>query len=115
MPSLQLLDYSTANSIEHFIQYYTFFSTIGLLMNVVRFFFYNFVTHENKDAQIRHLKEEVENLNNVLEEVVKYLNRNRNNYDEEKAEFVDETEEEKEQMEEKPDEAPQADDEKKIN
>jgi len=79
-------------------------------MNIVRFFFYNFVTHENKDAQIRHLKEEVENLNNVLEEVVKYLNRNRNNYDEEKAEFVDETEEE-----EKPDEAPQADDEKKIN
>jgi len=85
-------------------------------MNIVRFFFYNFVTHENKDAQIRHLKEEVENLTNVLEEVVKYLNRNRNNYDEEKAEFVDETEEEKE-MQEKPDEAPapQADDEKKIN
>jgi len=83
-------------------------------MNIVRFFFYNFVTHENKDAQIRHLKEEVENLNNVLEEVVKYLNRNRNNYDEEKAEFVDETEEEKE-VQEKPDEAPQADDEKKIN
>ena len=86
MPSLQLLDYSTANSIEHFIQYYIAFSTFGLLMNLIRFFFYNFVTQENKDTEIKQLRAEVENLHNVLEEVVKFLNRNRNNYDEEKAE-----------------------------
>jgi hypothetical protein len=88
MPSLQLLDYSTANSIEHFIQYYIMFSTMGLLMNIVRFFFYNFVTQDNKDTEIKQLRAEVENLHNVLDEVVRYLNRNktRENYDEEKAE-----------------------------
>jgi len=94
MPSLQLLDYAAANSIEHFIQYYIMFSTFGLLMNLLRFLFYNFFTPDSKDTEIRHLKEEVENLHNVLEEVVKFLNRNRNNYDEEKAEFVDESEDE---------------------
>jgi hypothetical protein len=119
LPSLHPLDYYTANSIEHFIQYYTFFSAVGLLMNVVRFFFYNFITQDNKDTEIKQLREEVENLTNVLEEVVRHLNRTRTseNYDTEKAEFVDETEEEEEKMQEKPDEAPapQADDEKKIN
>ena len=57
-------------------------------MNVVRFFFYNFVTPDRKDEEIRQLREEVENLTNVLEEVVKHLNRTRTseNYDEEKAE-----------------------------
>jgi hypothetical protein len=116
MPSLQLLDYSTANSIEHFIQYYIFFSTVGLLMNAVRFFFYNFVTQDNKDAEIKQLRAEVENLHNVLEQVVKYLNRNRENYDEEKADFVDESDdEEKEQEKPEAAPAPQAEDEKKIN
>ena len=88
LPSLQLLDYSTANSIEHFIQVYTLFSTVGLLMNVVRFFFYNFFTPDKKNDEIHRLREEVENLHNVLDEVVKYLNRTRTseNYDEEKAE-----------------------------
>ena len=118
LPSLQLLDYSTANSIEHFIQVYTFFSSVGLLTNVVRFFFYNFFTPDRKDEEIGQLRAEVENLTNVLEEVVRHLNRTRTseNYDTEKAEFVDETEEE-EKEQEKPDEAPapQADDEKKIN
>ena len=70
------------------------FSTFALLMNVIRFFFYNCFTPDRKDEEIRQLREEVENLHNVLEEVVKYLNRNRENYDEEKAEFVDEEEEE---------------------
>jgi ABC-type tungstate transport system permease subunit len=76
------------------------FSTMGLLMNIVRFFFYNFVTQDNKDTEIKQLRAEVENLQNVLEEVVKYLNRNRNNYDEEKAEEIwsdDEKEKEKAQ------------------
>jgi hypothetical protein len=84
-------------------------------MNAVRFFFYNFVKQDNKDAEIKQLREEVENLTNVLEEVVKHLNRTRTdeNYDTEKAEFVDESEEE-EQEQEKP-EVPQAEDEKKIN
>jgi len=70
-------------------------------MNVVRFFFYNFITQDNKDTEIKQLREEVENLTNVLEEVVKHLNRTRTseNYDTEKAEFVDESEDE---MEEKP-------------
>jgi hypothetical protein len=64
------------------------FSTFGLLMNLIRFFFYNFVTQDNKDTEIKHLRAEVENLHNVLDEVVRYLNRNktRENYDEEKAE-----------------------------
>ena len=116
MPSLQLLDYSTANSIEHFIQYYIMFSTMGLLMNIVRFFFYNFVTQDNKDTEIKQLRAEVENLHNVLDEVVRFLNRNRNNYDEEKAEFVDESEdeEEKEKKESVPP-APPAENEKKDN
>lgn len=99
LPSLHLLDYLTANSIEHFIQYYTFFSTVGLLMNAVRFFFYNFVKQDNKDTEIQQLREEVENLTNVLEEVVKHLNRTRTseNYDEEKAEelWSDDEKEEK--------------------
>ena len=99
MPSLQLLDYSTANSIEHFIQYYVMFSTFNILMNLIRFFFYNFVSQDNKTEEIRQLKEEVENLHNVLEEVVKFLNRNRNNYDEEKAEFVEESDEEEDEKE----------------
>jgi hypothetical protein len=88
LPSLHLLDYSTANSIERFIQYYTFFSTVGLLMNAIRFFFYNFITPDRKEEEIKQLREEVENLTNVLEEVVKHLNRTRTseNYDEEKAE-----------------------------
>jgi hypothetical protein len=88
LPSLQLLDYSTAKSIENFIQYYVMFSTFGLLMNAVRFFFYNFVTPDKKNDEIHQLREEVENLTNVLEEVVKHLNRTRTseNYDEEKAE-----------------------------
>ena len=116
MPSLQLLDYSTANSIEHFIQYYTFFSTVGLLMNLVRFFFYNFVSHDNKTEEVRQLKEEVENLHNVLEEVVKFLNRNRKTYDEEKAEFVEESEEEVEKVPAEPAEpAKPAEDQKKDN
>ena len=69
-------------------------------MNIVRFFFYNFVTQDNKDTEIKQLRAEVENLHNVLEEVVKFLNRNRNNYDEEKAEELwsdDEKEKEKEE------------------
>ena len=106
MQSLQLLDYSTANSIERFIQYYTFFSTIGLLMSVLRFFFYNFFTPDNKDMDMDNLRTEVENLQNVLEEVVKHLNRNRNNYDEEKADFVDAEEEDEKKLSEE---------EKKIN
>lgn len=117
MPSLQLLDYSTANSIEHFIQYYTFFATVGLLMNAVRFFFYNFVTPDRKEEEIKQLREEVENLTNVLEEVVKHLNRTRTNenYDTEKAEFVDESEDEDEDETPATVPAPQAEDEKKIN
>jgi len=88
-------------------------------MNAVRFFYYNFVTPDRKDEEISQLRAEVENLTNVLEEVVKHLNRTRTseNYDTEKAEFVDESEEEEqeqEQEQEKP-EAPQAEDEKKIN
>jgi hypothetical protein len=116
LPSLHLLDYSTAKSIENFIQYYVMFSTFGLLMNAVRFFFYNFVKQDNKDTEIKQLREEVENLTNVLEEVVKHLNRTRTseNYDTEKAEFVDESDDEEEKEQEKP-EAPQAEDEKKIN
>jgi len=113
MPSLQLLDYSTANSIEHFIQYYIMFSTFGLLMNLLRFFFYNFLTPDRKDEEIKQLRAEVENLHNVLDEVVRFLNRNPKNYDEEKAEFVDESDDEI-----KPTatpEAPQTEDEKKIN
>jgi len=106
MQSLQLLDYSTANSIERFIQYYTFFSTIGLLMSVLRFFFYNFFTPDNKDMDMDNLRTDVENLQNILEEVVKHLNRNRNNYDEEKADFVDAEEE---------DEKKSSEEEKKIN
>ena len=88
LPSLHLLDYSTANSIERFIQYYIVFSTFGLLMNLIRFFFYNFITPDKKDEEIKQLRAEVENLTNVLDEVVKFLNRNktRENYDEEKAE-----------------------------
>ena len=89
MPSLQLLDYSTANSIEHFVQYYVMFSTFSVLLNIIRFVFYNFFTQDNKDTEVKQLRAEVENLQNVLEEVVKYLNRNRENYDEEKTEFVD--------------------------
>jgi len=101
LPSLHLLDYSTANSIEHFIQYYTFFSTVGLLMNAVRFFYYNFVTPDRKDEEIKQLRAEVENLTNVLEEVVKHLNRTRTseNYDTEKADFVDESEDEMDEKE----------------
>jgi len=101
LPSLHLLDYSTANSIERFIQYYTFFSTVGLLMNAVRFFFYNFVTPDRKEEEIKQLREEVENLTNVLEEVVKHLNRTRTseNYDTEKADFVDESEDEMDEKE----------------
>ena len=87
-------------------------------MNAVRFFFYNFITPDRKDEEIKQLREEVENLTNVLEEVVRFLNRNPKNYDEEKAEFVDESEEddenEQEKEQEKP-EPPQAEDEKKIN
>jgi len=92
------------------------FSTMGLLMNIVRFFFYNFVTQDNKDTEIKQLRAEVENLHNVLDEVVRFLNRNRNNYDEEKAEFVDESEdeEEKEKKESVPP-APPAENEKKDN
>ena len=114
MPSLQLLDYSTANSIEHFIQYYVMFSTFNILMNLIRFFFYNFVSRDNKTEEVRQLKEEVENLHNVLEEVVKFLNRNRKNYDEEKAEFVEESDEEEEEKEEGAQAKPAAE-EKKDN
>ena len=85
-------------------------------MNAVRFFYYNFVTPDRKDEEISQLRAEVENLTNVLEEVVKHLNRTRTseNYDTEKAEFVDESDDEEEKEQEKP-EAPQAEDEKKIN
>jgi peptidoglycan hydrolase CwlO-like protein len=92
MPSLQLLDYSTANSIEHFIQYYTFFSTVSMLLNVVRFLYCNFFKSDKKDEEIHQLKEQIDNLQNVLEEVVKHLNRTNKNYDEEKAEFVEKDE-----------------------
>ena len=70
-------------------------------MNAVRFFFYNFVKQDNKDTEIQQLREEVENLTNVLEEVVKHLNRTRTseNYDTEKAEFVDESEDETDEKE----------------
>jgi hypothetical protein len=117
LPSLHLLDYSTAKSIENFIQYYVMFSTFGLLMNAVRFFFYNFVTPDKKNDEIHQLREEVENLTNVLEEVVKHLNRTRTseNYDTEKADFVDESEEQEQEQEQEQPEAPQAEDEKKIN
>lgn len=71
-------------------------------MNIVRFFFYNFVSQDNKTEEVRQLKEEVENLHNVLEEVVKFLNRNRKTYDEEKAEFVEESDEEEEEKEPAP-------------
>ena len=78
-------------------------------MNIVRFFFYNFVTQDNKDTEIKQLRAEVENLHNVLEEVVMFLNRNktRENYDTEKAEFVNESDDEEKEK--------QAEDEKKIN
>ena len=76
------------------------FSTFSVLLNIIRFVFYNFFTQDNKDTEIKQLRAEVENLHNVLEEVVKFLNRNRNNYDEEKAEELwsdDEKEKEKEE------------------
>ena len=87
---------------------------MGLLMNIVRFFFYNFFTPDRKDEEIRQLRAEVENLHNVLEEVVKYLNRDktRENYDTEKAEFVDESEDEEDEKEKT---AQPAEDEKKDN
>lgn len=93
------------------------FSTFGLLMNVVRFFFYNFVSHDNKTEEVRQLKEEVENLHNVLEEVVKHLNRNRKTYDEERAEFVEESDEEEDEEDEKEPAEPAkpAEDQKKDN
>jgi len=86
-------------------------------MNAVRFFYYNFFKPDRKDEEISQLRAEVENLTNVLEEVVKHLNRTRTseNYDTEKAEFVDESEEEEQEQEQEKPEAPQAEDEKKIN
>ena len=91
MPSLN--DYATANSIEHFIQYYTFFSTVALLLNAIRFFFYIFIKSDSSQDEIKDLKEQVENLNNILEEVIKHVTRDQTNYDEEKAEFVEEVDE----------------------
>ena len=79
-------------------------------MNLIRFFFYNFVTQDHKTEEISQLRAEVENLHNVLEEVVKHLNRNRKNYDEEKAEFVEESDEEEKEEAAKP-----ASEEKKDN
>jgi uncharacterized coiled-coil DUF342 family protein len=90
------------------------FSTFGLLMNLIRFFFYNFFTPDRKDEEIRQLRAEVENLHNVLEEVVKHLNRNRKTYDEEKAEFVEESDDEEEEKEEAAQAKPAAE-EKKDN
>ena len=83
-------------------------------MNVVRFFFYNFVSHDNKTEEVRQLKEEVENLHNVLEEVVKFLNRNCKTYDEEKAEFVEESDEDEDEKE-PAEPAEPAEDQKKDN
>jgi len=84
------------------------FSTFSVLLNIIRFVFYNFFTQDNKDTEIKQLRAEVENLQNILEEVVKYLNRNHENYDEEKADFVDKNEE-------KEKEEPAAADDKKEN
>jgi len=70
------------------------FSTMSLCMNILRFYFYNFVS-DNKNDKIRDLKDQVENLHNILEEVVRFLNRKPETYDEEKAEFVNTDEAEK--------------------
>ena len=113
-----MLTCSISSSVEQLIQYYVMFSTFNVLMNIIRFFFYNFVSRDNKTEEVRHLKEEVENLHNVLEEVVKFLNRNRKTYDEEKAEFVEESDEEEEdEKEDEKESAPAApaEDEKKDN
>ena len=114
MPSLPMLTCSISSSVEQLIQYYVMFSTFNVLMNIIRFFFYNFVSRDNKTEEVRHLKEEVENLHNVLEEVVKFLNRNRKNYDEEKAEFVEESDEDEDEKE-PAEPAEPAEDQKKDN
>ena len=103
MPSLPMIDFNSAIAIERLVYYYVMFSTLNMLVTIIRFF-YETCFSPDKDHEIRELKAEVENLHNILEEVITFVTRNRNNYDEEKAEFVEPVE----KTEEKPVESNEA-------
>lgn len=71
------LDFSNiAYAINNFTEYYIMLTSIALFINIVRFYFYNFVT-DNRNTQIRELKTEVENMHGVLAEVVRFLNNSK--------------------------------------
>ena len=98
MPAIPpVTDYLTAHAIHNFTEYYVIFATLGLLIHLLRFFFYNYLKSDNHQEEVSDLKEQIENLNNVLEAVIKHVTRDQTNYDEEKAEFVEETKDEKEE------------------
>jgi len=93
------LDFSNiAYAINNFTEYYIMLTSIALFINIVRFYFYNFVS-DNRNSQIRELKIQVENMHGVLAEVVRFLNNSK--YANAKAE-EDEKPEEDEDDNEKP-------------
>jgi hypothetical protein len=88
-PIPPITDYLTAHAINNFTECYVILAILGLVVNMIRFFFYNCQKSNDAHNKIKDLNEQIDNLHNVLEEVVNHLNRTNKNYDEEKAEFVD--------------------------
>ena len=57
-----------------FITYYIFFTTIGILMNVMRFLFDHYFLPENHDMQMKVLEHRVQLQENIMEELIRHLN-----------------------------------------
>ena len=91
------LDFSNiAYAVNNFTEYYIMLTSIALFINIVRFYFYNFVS-DNRNSQIRELKIQVENMHGVLAEVVRFLNNSK--YANAKADEDEEDEEDNEKEE----------------
>ena len=91
MPAIPpFTDYLTAQAIHSFTEYYVIFAIIGLVTNVLRFIFYNFMKSNNHQEEVSDLKEQIENLHNVLEAVIKHVTRDETQDDTEKADATQE-------------------------
>lgn len=81
-------DISISQNINNLANYYIVFSTIGVLINIIQFLFHNFFVPERNDSEVRQLRDQVDNLHTILEEVVKFVNRGSDMYAEEQNNYV---------------------------
>ena len=68
-----LYDEHIVPTMNNFITYYIFFTTMSILMNVTRFLFDHYFLPENHDMQMKVLEQRIQLQESIVEELIRHL------------------------------------------